>query len=265
MKHNLLSFRTLWFGVSLSILTTACTTNTKIDDGSYRSIGQKAPKQTQNYAAKIAAETARKKPTIKVGKHLEPAINNRPSSHQPIARLGDSTGNVPSDQSSQIVRFGHPRLVNAIVQTAQIHCRRVRHQIDASKPNFWGKGAKALDQCTYRFPDHCGGHEFSILSHNNKSILVYQPPKSPHYIMDTLSGTPKSKLGLWDMDDHLGSHSTNAGYIFQEDYNQGQNNQGQNPSFNPSSLGWIISASHQDQKIYGSLYQKALTDSSGCF
>ena len=242
MKYLSLPPIALYLGTSLCLLSAGCTTNTKIDDGSYRAIGQKAPKPSQNYAAKMAEQTSRKKPDIKVGKLLEPEFSSQQSR--------DLTN----------TRFGNPRLVDAIVKTAQIHCRPIKHRIDASKPNFWGKGAKLHNQCTYRFPAHCGGHEFSILSHNQKSILVYQPPQRPHYIMDTLSGTPKSKLGLWDRDDHLGSYSTNAGYIFQNDYNQNHT-----PTFNPSSLGWIISASHQDQKVYGSLYEKALSDSGGCF
>ena len=234
-------------------LLTACGTNTKIDDGSYRAIGQQAPKQVQKYATD----------------ELESRTSSMDSGGIPVpvpdfpgetTQLSRQSG--PSNAlGSHMVRYGHPGIIDKIVRTARIHCQPLAYQINTSENSFWGKDKGTLQQCTYQFPKHCGGHQFSIVTYNKKTILIYQPPNQSHYVIDTLAGTPKSQLGLWDLDDHLGSSTTNANYLFQNDYNANYQQQ----TINPVNLGWIIKASHKDEEEFGKLYHRAVEEITGCF
>ncbi|HAG95856.1 MAG: hypothetical protein CMK83_06115 [Pseudomonadales bacterium] len=227
-----------------------CSTNTKMDDAAYRSIGQQAPKQVQNYVDDQLQSQGAKVDTSSVPVPDFPGETTQLNyeSRQPAA-----TG-------SHLVRYGHPKIIDKVVKTARIHCQPLAFQINTTGNSFWGKEKGTLQQCTYRFPQHCGAHQFSILSYGKKTILIYQPPEQNHYVIDTLQGTPKSQLGLWDQDDHLGSSTTNANYLFQSDYNANY----QQP-FNPVNLGWIIKASHQDEAEFGKLYHRALEEITGCF
>lgn len=242
-----------------ALALSGCTSNTKLDDGSYRSIGQQAPKQIQNYAA----EEANNRAQTAYGEKAPEAL----SSQVPLPDFpGQMEQKAPKRSGKQstsehLARFGPSTIIDKIVKTAQIHCQPATFHISTAEHSFWGKGKGKLTQCSYRFPEHCGAHVFSILDYEKKSILIYQPPENSHYIIDTLAGTPKSKFGLWDQDDHLGSNSTNAGYFFQNDFN---NNYGRE-QFNPSNLGWIIKASHKDEEIFGKLYHQALLDTANCF
>lgn len=231
-------------------LTCGCSTNTKMDDGSYRSIGQQAPKQVQNY----------------VDEELDNRASAANSSGVPVPDFPGETTELnfeskqPDKTGTHLVRYGHPGIIDKVVKTARIHCQPLAYQINTTRNSFWGKEKGTLQQCTYRFPKHCGAHQFSILSYAKKTILLYQPREQNHYVIDTLQGTPKSQLGLWDQDDHLGSSTSNANYLFQNDYNANYQQQ-----FNPINLGWIIKASHQDEAEFGKLYHQALKDVTGCF
>ncbi len=236
----------------VSLMTLAgCTSNTKIDDGSYRSIGQQTPKQVQKYAEEEFGNQA---------SQLDTGGISVPDFPGETTRITGTT-NRPATTGTHMVRYGHPGIIDKIVKTARIHCQPLAYKINTAENSFWGKEKGTLQQCSYRFPKHCGSHQFSILNYGKKSVLIYQPPEQNHYIIDTLQGTPKSQLGLWDQDDHIGSSTTNANYLFQNDYNA--NYQAQN--FNPVSLGWIIKASHKDEEEYGKLYHRAIEDITACF
>ena len=244
------------------LLLTACASNTKLDDGSYRSIGQKAPQQVQNYAADQINEQAGNRSELVAQSGLEVSGDDIPLPDFPGAT---AQAQVKSDGrsigSSQVVRFGQPRIIDKIVKIARIHCQPVQYRISTNDNSFWGKGSGVLSQCTYRFPQFCGAHTFSILDYGDKEVLVYKPRDSTHYVMDTLKGTPKSQYGLWDQDDHIGTSTTNAGYFFEGDYNRPY----QQDQFNPANLGWIIKASYQDEEQYGQLYHKAINEITQCF
>jgi len=244
-------------------LITGCASNTRLDDDAYRPIGQQAaPHQTQNYAAD------------KLGEAASGQADNLPDSAQvqdqevPLpdfpgaidqARL---TGNTrKTSNPGRVVRYGHSRIIDQIVQTARIHCQPLKFRISTKDNSFWGSGNGILTQCTYQFPKFCGGHRFSILDYGKMEVLVYKPKDSPNYVIDTLKGTPKAQAGLWDQDDHLGTSTTNAGYFFDSNYNQ----PAQQENFNPASLGWIINASYQEEAAYGKLYNKAVSEITQCF
>ena len=240
-----------YIGIASLVTLAGYTSNTKIDDGSYRSIGQQTPKQVQKYAEEEFGKQA---------SQLDAGGISVPDYPGETTRITGTT-NRPSATGTHMVRYGHPGIIDKIVKTARIHCQPLAYQINTTENSFWGKEKGTLQQCSYRFPEHCGSHQFSILNYGKKSVLIYQPPEQNHYIIDTLQGTPKSQLGLWDQDDHIGSSTTNANYLFQNDYNA--NYQAQN--FNPVSLGWIIKASHKDEEEYGKLYHRAVEDITACF
>lgn len=245
--------------VSLVLLIGACSSNTTLDDGSYRSIGNRAPKQIQNYAAQEGQKQAESAYADNAPEALSSqiALPDFPGQMEENPSKPAASANQPSHRA----RYGQAPIIDKIVKTAEIHCQQQQYPINTTENSFWGKSKGLLTQCAYRFPEHCGGHLFSILSYESKSILVFQPPEQTHYVIDTLSGTPKSKAGLWDQDDHLGTSNTNAGYLFQSDYNQNVGRE----QFNPSSLGWIIKASHQDQRLFGKLYHQAIEETRSCF
>lgn len=242
------------FGALTSVLMLAgCASNTKLDDGSYRSIGQQAPKQVQKF---VNEELDSRASGIDSGGIPVP-VPDFPGETTQLAREMDQTQNI----STHLVRYGHPGIIDKIVRTARIHCQPLAYQIHTGENSFWGKDKGTLQQCTYQFPKYCGSHQFSIVSYNQKTILIYQPPNQSHYVIDTLTGTPKSQPGLWDQDDHLGSSTTNASYLFQSDYNANYQRQ----PINPVNLGWIIRASHQDEEEFGKLYHRAVEEITGCF
>lgn len=249
MHQNPVTLKTL-VGLVGAIALAGCTSNTKLDDGSYRSIGQQAPKQVQKYAEEEYANQAGKVDTGSI-----------PVPDFPGETTRITASNRPASTGTHLVRYGHPNVIDKIVRTARIHCQPQAYQINTTENSFWGREKGTLKQCTYRFPKHCGSHQFSILTYGKKTVLIYQPADQSHYVIDTLQGTPKSQLGLWDQDDHLGSSTTNANYLFQNDYNA--NYQQQN--FNPASLGWIIKASHKDEEDFGKLYHRAVEDITACF
>lgn len=227
-----------------------CTTNTKMDDGSYRSIGQQTPKQVQNY---VDDELASRASAVNTEGVPVPDFPGETTQLSLDSKRPETTG-------THRVRYGHPGIIDKVVRTARIHCQPLAYQINTTSNSFWGKEKGTLQQCTYRFPKHCGAHQFSILSYGKKTILLYQPQEQTHYVIDTLQGTPKSQLGLWDQDDHLGSSTSNANYLFQNNYNANYQQK-----FNPVNLGWIIKASHQDEAVFGKLYHRALEEITGCF
>jgi len=236
---------------SVVLLSSGCSTNTRLDDASYRAIGEPTPQQRQSYAEQTRArESAR--------------IDNSAVSVPDFPGQTASLKGNPQDKGntgSHVVRFGYPDVIDKIVKTARIHCQPRAYQMATADNSFWGKEKGVLQQCTYRFPDFCGGHQFSILNFAGKTILIYQPPKQSYYIIDTLQGTPKSQAGLWDQDDHLGSSTTNASYLFQSDYNTTY----PAANGNPASLGWIIKASRKDEEEFGKLYHQAIEQITACF
>lgn len=234
-----------------ALVLSGCVSNTKIDDGAYRSIGQQAPRQVQKYAEE---ELADRTSAIDSGGIPVPDFPGE------TTRLSADT-NRPINTGTHLVRYGHPGIIDKIVKTARIHCQPLAYQINTTENSFWGKEKGTLVQCSYRFPKHCGAHQFSVLSYGRKTVLIYQPPQQTHYIIDTLQGTPKSQPGLWDIDDHIGSSTTNANYLFHNDYNSNHQQQG----FNPTSLGWIIKASHKDEEEFGKQYHRAIEEITACF
>lgn len=239
---------------SAATLMVACASNTKLDDGSYRTIGQNAPKQVQNYAAEQA--NARLGETGYAEEAGPVPLPDFPGATE-TARL-----NTPeTSRNNQIARYGHPRILDKIVKTARIHCQPLQFKVSTNENSFWGNGNGVLTQCTYRFPQHCGAYTFSILNYGGKEVLVFKPKDGTHYVIDTLKGTPRSQPGLWDQDDHIGTSTTNAGYFFEGDYNRPY----QQDQFNPANLGWIIKASYQDEEKYGQLYHAAAMEITRCF
>lgn len=241
--------------VAASALLTACASNTKIDDASYRTIGQKAPRHVQNHAADEVSKSLRDRSRQAAEEAPLPDFPGATTQ----ARLQGNTQRTTDHR--QVVRYGHPRIIDKIVRTARIHCQPFQYKITTQRNSFWGDGDGVLTQCSYRFPAACGAHGFSVLQYGKKEVLVYRPQDGSHYVIDTLQGTPRSKSGLWDQDDHIGTSTTNAGYFFEGNYNQPS----QQDQFNPASLGWIIKASHQDEEKYGQLYHKAVSDIVQCF
>ncbi len=249
----MMEVKRVYSALAATVLLTACATNTKIDDGSYRSIGQQAPKQVQKY---VDDELQNRASNVDTGGMPAP-VPDFPGETTQLAMESKR----PATTGSHLVRYGHPGTLDKIVKTARIHCQPLAYQINTGENSFWGKDEGTLQQCTYRFPKHCGSHQFSIVSYNKKTILVYQPPEQSHYVIDTLTGTPRSQLGLWDRDDHLGSSTTNANYLFQNNYNANY----QQSAINPVNLGWIIKASHKDEEEFGRLYHRAVEEVTGCF
>lgn len=261
----------------------ACSSNTKVDDGSYRSIGQQQPRQRQNHNARQTLGTG-----LEVGSEVGAsrikqddqiyvdaagvAVDHMPeyspaSPYTPNASGSSSSSNHSNSHrnNQHLYRYGHPHSIEKIVQTARIHCHEVRYPINDKSGRFWGSNKGSVSQCQYQFPQHCGAHRFTVLSSGEKAILIYQPPEESHYVLDTLQGTPKSQQGLWDQDDHLGTYRDNSGYLFNDDYNYNYPDEERPAPADPVALGWIIKASLKTEEEYGKLYHKAVKDSTGCF
>ena len=221
------------------VMLASCGTNTRLDDHSYRGLGQSKPKPVRKFTA---ANMPEELPT------QESAVTPAPGSNASTA--------------SHVVRYGPPSVIDKIARTARIHCQPQPYEMSAGDNDFWGAAGDAVRLCQYRFPDHCGGHQFTLLSHGKKTALIYQPPDQNHYIIDTLEGTPGSRPGLWDQDDHVGSQVSNTAYYLQGDYNQSPH---QATATAPVHLGWLIKASQQDKAAYGALYHQAVRAITACF
>ncbi len=256
MRYRRLISGLAFFSNSLIV---GCTLNTPLDDSSYRAVGNKSQEQLLSYTQKSAMNQAAQKTDI--GKDSAtstgvPLPDFPGAMSKPNPKIKNSI-----DEQNHLIRYGQAQTIDKIVKTARIHCEPLIYKLNTSAGSFWGSGEGELTQCTYQFPKHCGSHLFSELTLGKKSILIFQPKKSAHYVIDTLSGTPKSHPGLWDIDDHLGSIANNTSYLLQNDYNREFNPQ----EFNPARLGWIIKASLADEKEFGELYHQAIQDIVKCF
>lgn len=230
-----------------------CSSNTVVDDSEYRSIGGGSPRNPH--------------PSTPEGLSSDPQFAldaenglsaNADFSYQGGIPKGSFPGSTPV-QGGHVKRYGNAGVIEKIAKIAKIHCRPLSFNISTKKQSFWGKQSGTLSQCTYKFPEFCGGHQFSLLSYADKDVLIYDQKDSPYYIIDTLKGTKASKPGLWDKDDKLGSKASNMNYIFESNYN---------PEYQqdtPLNLGWVIKASHHDETQHGVSYHQAVKDTVQCF
>ncbi len=248
--------------VSVSVLVSAslggvsgCSSNTIVDDGQYRSIGSGSPRNPH--------------PSTPEGLGADPQFAFDPEkgfsattdfSYEGGIPKGSFSGSGPAS-AGHVQRYGNAGVIKKIAQIAQIHCKPLSFNINTKKQSFWGKRSGTLHQCSYQFPDFCGGHKFSVLSYADKEVLIYDQENSPYYIIDTLKGTNASKPGLWDKDDKLGSKASNMSYMFEANYDSGYQ-QTQNA---PLNLGWVIKASYHDESQHGASYHKAVQDTVQCF
>lgn len=239
---------------SLMSSLSGCSVNTTFDDNAYRSLGSSAPRNPTKAATGGISGGLNDSLTAD-----QDGINfsATPEYSGQLVNDGITSGSGPS----HVVRYGHGGLIEKIAKTAEIHCQQQRFQIKTHKQSFWGEESGTLSQCAYQFPKHCGGHSFAVLEYADKRVLLYFEPDSQNYIIDSLKGNSISKPGLWDKDDHLGTKTSNMGYLFETDYNQ--NYQLQENA--PINFGWIIKASFNDEKEHGENYHRAIEKTSLCF
>ena len=240
--------------VSLVSSLSGCSVNTTFDDNAYRSLGSSTPRN----------------PTKAGTSGLSGGLNDNLTADQEGIQFGaapEFSGQLTNDGltsgsgPSHVVRYGHSGLIEKIAKTAEIHCQHQRFQIKTHKQSFWGEKSGTLSQCAYQFPKHCGAHSFAVLEYADKRVLLFFEADSQNYIIDSLNGNSISKPGLWDKDDHLGTKTSNMGYLFESDYNQ--NYQLQENA--PINFGWIIKASFNDEKEHGQNYHRAIEATSKCF
>ena len=173
----------------------------------------------------------------------------------------NSANSEKHQQPEHLVRYGHPGIINKVVKTARIHCQPIITRIETEEHSYWGAHRGQLTQCTYRFPAHCGAHQFAVIDYADKRALAYLEHNSSNYVIDMLSGTPAAKPGLWDKDDRIGSKANNMGYMLENNYNTNY----QMKEETPLHLGWVIQASYDDEAAHGKHYHQALTDIIECF
>ncbi|MCG8312683.1 MAG: hypothetical protein MI976_05655 [Pseudomonadales bacterium] len=232
------------FALTSTILfSLGCSSNTVWDDGSYRTIGHSNPRPKPST---VSLNTAADDGDIQ----LSPSITV-------------SNGAIkPPHNPNHLVRYGHPKIIQKIIKTAQIHCQVVHKKVRSTADGYWGQYSGIFKQCVYRFPDHCGGHQFAVLDFNNKKALVYLQENDQRYVIDLIQGTPDARAGLWDMDDRIGTRNTNLGYVFESQYNLQSTENKRDPAL---MLGWVIQASASDETSYGRSYHHAIQEVLDCF
>jgi len=249
---------------STSILVSAtlsaisgCSSNTIVDDGQYRSIGNGSPRNPHPSTSTSEGLGADPQFAFDPEKGFSATTD---FSYEGGIPKGSFPGSGPAS-AGHVQRYGNAAVIKKIAQIAQIHCKPLSFNIKTKKQSFWGKKSGTLNQCSYQFPEFCGGHKFSLLSYADKEVLIYDQENSPYYIIDTLKGTNASKAGLWDKDDKLGSKASNMSYMFEANYDSGY----QQTQNTPLNLGWVIKASYHDEKQHGASYHKAVQDTVQCF
>ena len=252
--NRLLVLPTLCTALATNMI--GCGTNTTLDDGAYRTIGNSEPRNPHKEAPDMASMDPSASFDPKEGFSADAGLSFENTLSGNMFKSGS-----PTKKSGHVVRYGHDGVIEKIVKIANIHCQPQQFKIRTDKQSFWGEKSGVLTQCTYQFPEFCGAHVFSLLSYDHKEVMIYSEPESPYYVIDTLEGTHASKPGLWDKDDHLGSRASNMGYLFDNNYSQNLQAQ-QNAPFN---LGWTIKASHHDEAIHGKHYHRAVEEVTACF
>jgi len=267
----------------LSGILIGCSSNTIVDDDSYRTIGSAGPRNPQP----SSPAGANSSPLFSVD--AEGSFSTDPGAPYktgiPDGALSNPLAGSSSTGRNHVKRYGNSGVIEKIAQIAQIHCKPLSFPINTNKQSFWGKQSGTLSQCSYRFPEFCGGHQFSILSYADKEVLIYDRTDAPYYIIDTLKGTNASRPGLWDKDDKLGSKASNMGYMFEANYQSQQPQRTQKTQKNrstranstipiprhqrvqdtPLNLGWVIKASYHDEIQHGTSYHQAINDTTKCF
>ena len=252
------SSSTLTLIAIVSGLMAGCSYNTISDDNEYRAMGAGSPRNPHP----SAPEGLNADPQF--GFDAENGLSAESGfSYSGGIPKGSLSGSMPA-AGGHVKRYGNSAVIEKITAIAQIQCKPMSFSIRTNKQSFWGEKSGTLSQCTYRFPEFCGGHQFSVLSYANKEVLIYNRSDAPYYIIDTLKGTNASKPGLWDKDDKLGSKASNMSYMFESNYNPNypQHQQEQNT---PLNLGWVIKASHHDEAQHGASYHNAIEDTTKCF
>ena len=244
-----------------SLLITGCSSNTVVDDSSYRTIGGGNPRNPHPSAPEGLSADPEFSMDAEQGFSANTDFSYEggiPKGSFPGSGSGSGAGHA---KGGHVKRYGNAGIIEKIAKIAQIHCKPLSFTIKTTKQSFWGEQSGTLSQCTYQFPEFCGSHRYLVLSYAKKKVLIYNQSDSPYYIIDTLEGTNASQPGLWDKDDKLGSKASNMSYMFNENYNP----QYQQGAETPLNLGWVIKASHHDEVQHGSHYHQAIEETATCF
>lgn len=231
-----------------TVVLTGCSSNTVFDDNAYRAVGGSAPR--------------REPQSMVIAKGQNEAAWTQKAETSLSTRQSDS-----QNPRQHLVRYGHPNIIKKIIQTARIHCQPFATKIQTNNKSYWGENQGRLQQCTYRFPKHCGNHQFAVIDYADKLVLTYREADSNHYIIDLISGTPAAKPGLWDSDDRISSTTNNMGYVLLDNYNTNFQSGAAATlhSAHIGNLGWIIQASYDDEAAHGKRYHQAVEDIVACF
>lgn len=259
----------------------ACSLNTKFDDDEYRPVGASTPLNSETHTVSETKKVTIVKTTdsdIETGstRYIQPNSTSAQNSIQKkkpvtykatpntIHKSGQinktSTDNQQSSsQNSDIItqtinnvfnsRYGDSELIITISKTVKIHC-------DVSSDNPKDKQSSdysKMSVCEYQFPEHCGAHQFSLISNNKKQHLMFHDRSYQRNVIDAISGTKESKPGLWDKNDYVSSELLTVKQLIN------------NKSNDNGSLGWIISVSDNEKSQLGRSYSVAIKEVSKCF
>ncbi len=264
----------------------ACGLNTKFDDNDYRPVGASPPmnsdthtlsktrkvsieKETDNEGVDSSSPTRYVRPNSEATKVNTPAIiaNNSKSSatvkpatkntSTPLSTSATSASTPLSTSSKQGVisktineffnsRYGDSDIIIKISKTVKIHCDQPRSEKMSSKK-------ENMLVCNYQFPEYCGSHAFSLITNQNKQLLMFHDNKHQRNIIDTIMDNKQSTPGLWDKNDYVSSELLTVNQLISD------------KTFDTNHLGWIMNVSKDEKAQLGHSYSLAINEASKCF
>lgn len=262
-----MKFIVLFFLLTNLFFLYSCGLNTKFDDSEYRPVGASSPlnsnthtlSETQKVAIEHEEETESSS-TRFIKPNSESITKNKKTENNDIGKINSRTKKPVSKSIAKknqkndtitttirevfISRYGNSETILKISKTVLLHCEdKPYKQSTVSKTSI----------CQYQFPNICGAHRFSVISNENKQLLIFIDKKYQRNIIDTLAGEYQSTPGLWDEDDYVSSELLTVRQLLN------------NKAEGSDSLGWIVSVDKNEKAQLGRSYYSAINESSKCF
>ena len=255
----------------------ACTLNTKFDDADYRPVGASTPLNSETHTLTETRTTKiEQEPDTASIRYVRPNSEFNYQSHTQVTantkagnsekkkgattlKMSSPSGNdQDSSQSREIhenivtstikevlnTRYGHSEQILKIYKTVKIHCDKQAVSSQHEIP---------INICQYQFPKFCGAHKFSIISNNNRHLLMFNDKNHHRNIIDTLIGDKRSAPGLWDNDDYISSELLTVKQLFNKD------------SMKADSFGWTVNVDKHLKTQLGRSYFTAINETTNCF
>ncbi len=257
----------------------ACGLNTKFDDNDYRPVGASPPLNSDTHTlsktrkVSIEKETDNEEidstnPTRYVRPNSEATKANTSTTiednSKSSATVKSATKNISTPLATSAAtsskqgvvsktineffnsRYGDSDIVIKISKTVKIHCNQPQSEkMPSIKENML--------VCNYQFPEYCGSHAFSLITNQNKQLLMFHDKKHQRNIIDTIIDNKQSTPGLWDKNDYVSSELLTVIQLISD------------KTFDTNHLGWIMNVSKNEKAQLGHSYSLAVNEASKCF